>query len=424
MAAGFAERGVRYLRGDWTDFTRARRAGVAALPRPRFLLFVDADNWLDARFHAHCRAAMSDPRVGVAYATIRRVDAAGNLIRDDARDFDYHDLRRQNYADACALIRIETYEQAGGWQPAAFLTDWRLWLAATRAGWLMRLVPQALLHYREHGENMSGRGDNRSAHVGVMRAGMITTIITLFAGRAWQLGRYAEAIRGLVWDHENLRIVAVDNSGCVRFGERLLDTLRSTGVAFMIVCDNGTAIPELSAECFADHATARTQHPRALSAHLARLYALARSLMPAGTDFVWCLEDDIEPPAEALDQLCTGLWEHPSAGVVSGAVRSRFDGVLLAWNSFDPPVPVAVPPTGFLQIAGSGFMCSLFRRAVWDRIAFRPAPNWDDRHPYYDWAAALEVQRQGWQWLLSGSTRCRHWQADDTAIDVGGESTL
>ena len=419
VVAEFAAHGVRYLRGEWRDFTLARRAGVAAVPRTSFLLFVDADNWLDSRFHEHCRAAMCDPRVGVAYATIRRVDVAGNFIRDDARDFDHRELRRHNYADACALIRADTYEQAGGWQPAAFLTDWRLWLDVTRAGWLMQLVPQAILHYRQHGANMSARGDGRSAHVGVMRAAMITTIITLFAGRTWQLARYAEAIRRLAWDRGNLRIVAVDNSGCALFHEQLLHALAGTGVAFTIIRDDETAVAGLGTERFADAAPARTANARALSAHLARLYALARSSMPAGTDLVWCLEDDIEPSAEALHELCAGLWQHPDAGVVSGAVRSRFDGNLLAWTSFEPPVPVAVAPAGFMQIAGSGFMCSLFRRQVWDQIAFRSAPNWDNRRPYYDWAAACEVQRLGWMWLLSGATRCRHWQADGTAVEVG-----
>ena len=419
VAAEFAERGIRYLRGDWHDFTLARRAGVEALPRPRFLLFVDADNWLDPRFHEHCRAVMGEPRLGVAYATIRRVDATGNFLRDDAREFDYHELRRGNYADACALIRFETYEQTGGWRPAAFLTDWRLWLDATRAGWLMRLVPPAILHYREHGLNMSAFADNRAAHVGVMRAAMITTIMTLFAGRAWQLARYAEAIRRLAWDHAHLRIVAVDNSGSEPFYEQLRDALASTGVAFTILRDEGNALPDLTAEGFADHAPARTAHPRALSVHLARLYSLARASIPAGTDFVWCLEDDIEPPAEALEQLCAGLWMHHDAGVVSGAVRSRFEDVLLAWASFDPPVPVAALPAGYVPIAGSGFMCTLFRRQVWDQIAFRPAPNWDERHPYYDWAASMEVRRLGWTWLFSGDTRCRHWQADGTAIEAG-----
>jgi cellulose synthase/poly-beta-1,6-N-acetylglucosamine synthase-like glycosyltransferase len=40
IVAEHGGREVRYLRGEWRHFTTARRAGLATLPRTRFLLFV------------------------------------------------------------------------------------------------------------------------------------------------------------------------------------------------------------------------------------------------------------------------------------------------------------------------------------------------------------------------------------------------
>jgi hypothetical protein len=63
-------------------------------------------------------------------------------------------------------------------------------------------------------------------------------------------------------------------------------------------------------------------------------------------------------------------------------------------------------------------MCTIFRREVWDRIAFRASPFWNMNRSWYDWAASLEVARLGWKWLLSGSVRCLHWQKNGRALVV------
>ena len=84
QAPHYTARGVRYIRGEWRDFTRARLAGLASVRRPRFLLFVDADNWLPPGFHALLRAPMENPKLGVAYAAIRYIDEAGADLRQAA----------------------------------------------------------------------------------------------------------------------------------------------------------------------------------------------------------------------------------------------------------------------------------------------------------------------------------------------------
>lgn len=422
----YALRGVRYFRVECRNFTAARRSGLALLPRPRFVLFVDADNWLSPEFHAALRAEMRDPRIGVVYPTKARHTEAGAWYRDDAAAFDYHALRRRNFADACSLIRFEAYEQAGGWDDNDGLTDWLLWLRVTRSGWTMKHAPAARLNYRDHGENMNRQrraaGRDLVASVDVMRRGMVVTIVTLFSGREWMLDRFAAMLAALEWRKENLRIVAIDNANRAEFSRRLRVALESTGIPFVIIESASRVSDDLTASEFADDAPARSANNYALSEHLARLYALARENMPAATDLVWCLEDDITPPATALFDLCAGLYQHPKAAVVSGSVLSRFRNGLLAWSgSFAHPssVPTAPASGQYMPVLASGFMCSLFRRDVWDKLVFRPSPHWDSRrHPYYDWAAAAEVARFGRDWLLSGSVRCGHWQSSGECLTL------
>ncbi|MEQ1862008.1 MAG: glycosyltransferase [Chthoniobacteraceae bacterium] len=437
ICAQYAWRGVRYMRGEWRNFTQARRAGLAAIEhkvgRLRFLLFVDSDNWLSSSFHAQCREAMRDPHVGVAYAPIRyhREDGTPSGEPDRAEPFDYRRLRNQNFADACSFVRAEAYEQAGGWRDVVGPTDWLLWLMITRLGWTMQLAPAATLHYRRHSASMSQDFSRARSvtetNVRVMREGHAVTIVTLFSGRDWNLPRFIGSLAALDWPRENLRMVAIDNSRDAEFSAWLRRALPLTGIAHIVIEDDRAITPTHSAGEFADDRDARSRNAYALSAHLARLYARAREAMPAATDLVWSIEDDIDVPSDALDQFCRVLWEHRRAGVISGCVQNRFSSTLIAWAGNWPdyertekcaPFTVAPPPGAVAPLLNSGLMCTLFRREVWDEIAFRPAPMWNERRPYYDWAIGREVARLGWQWLLAGSIRCGHWQRDGTCLRV------
>lgn len=428
-------RRVRVLRGEWFDFTKARIAGLQAARDigARFLLFVDADNYLSSNFHEELLRGMESPRVGVVYPRICYFSDEGyQRPREDlARQWDYAQLRAGNFVDACALIRMEAYEQVGGWETVLTQTgptDWLLWLKISRYGWTLEPRFKAVLHYRRHGKNMGMRrgalGRDQEANEDVMRRGAMIAIVTLFSGRMWQLQRYSQALRNLRWQRENLRVVAVDNSRCPVFALKLREALCKTGLSFTIVHDAGQVIPSHSAAQLGDDAKARTANGYAMSAHLARLYARARQEIPAGADFVWCLEDDIEPPADALDHLTSALLFHPTAGAVSGCVQNRFSENLIAWRGewkgfvqSEKTFPVKAIPKAVQPILCSGMMCTLLRRNAWECIAFRPSPLWDKtRFPWYDWAAGFDLHRAGWEWLLSGRVVCGHWQANGQCL--------
>ncbi len=413
----YATRGVRYLRGEWKDYGDARMAGLAASPRTPFVLFVDADNALTRTYHEQLRAAMTEPSIGAVYGQILHFDDTGVLgLSPNVRDFDHDRLRQGNFADACSLMRREAFDQAGGWKRRDFLTDWMMWLDMTRLGWQLRHVPDAILNYRLHRDQMSNvRYGNWDLHVAPMRQSCMIAIVTLFSGRHWSLDRHFEWLSKLDWKRENLHIVALDNSNDPEFSRALKAHLVECGLAFSYVADHSQALEEVGAADFAGSRQHRSENSYTLAAHLARLYAVARQHVPTGADFIWSVEDDIEPPADALHHLCKGLFRYPKAGAITGCARSRFEDQWILWrgqNALKEP-----PKDGdYLPVDATGFYCTLVRRPVFEAIAFRPTRDWSLKNCAYDWAAMHDIVQSGWQVLASGSVRCRHWQADGSVL--------
>jgi len=417
VAQRFAARGVRYVRGEWKDYGAARMAGLAASPRTPLLLFVDADNSLSLTYHEQLHAAMNEPNIAAAYGQLLQFDETGTLgFSKSVREFDHASLRRRNLADACSLIRREAFDQAGGWKSCSFLTDWMMWLEMTRLGWRLQHVPGALLNYRLHGAQMSNRrAGNYDLHVMPLRESCMIAVVTLFSGRRWALDRHFEWLSQLDWKRENLHFVALDNSNDPEFSRALKARLADCGLAFSYVADRSSALADIDAASFAGSRQHRSENSYALAAHLARLYAVARQHVPSGADFIWSVEDDIEPPADALHHLCKGMFRFQNAGAITGCARSRFEDQWILWrdgNAFSEPPAVG----DYTSVDATGFYCTLVRRSVFDAIAFRPTRDWSLKNCAYDWAAMHDIVQSGWEVLASGSVRCKHWQADGACL--------
>lgn len=417
VAQRYASRGVRYVRGEWKNYSAARMAGLAASPRTPYLLFVDADNSLSRTYHEQLRAAMTEPNLGAVYGQLLRFDDNGTLgLSVNIRPFERHDLRRRNLADACSLVRREAFDQVGGWKAESFLTDWMMWLDMTRHGWELRHVPEAILNYRIHDEQMSNaRYGNWDIHVAPYRQSCMIAIVTLFSGREWALDRHFEWLAQLDWARDNLHVVALDNSNDPAFSQALKTHLAECGLAYSYVADKMRALDEVNAAEFAGSREHRSRNSYTLAQHLARLYAVARQHVPSGADFIWSVEDDIEPPADALHHLCKGMFRFPKAGAITGCARSRFEDQWILWRN--GKAFIQPPPTDeYTRVDATGFYCTLVRRPVFDAIAFRPTRDWSLKNCAYDWAAMHDIVQSGWEVLASGSVLCKHWQADGACL--------
>lgn len=424
---------LKLIRGEWADHVQARNHGVTAGRPTQFLLFVDADNWLDPEFHEKARKAMDDPQCGVAYGVLRRFDDASGEPRGNLHmSYNYNALRKENYVDTCSLVRQEAFDQAGWWRhtpDGRGLEDWALWLRITRLGWTM-VRTQAMFHYRMHEKSMSATtpGTHNRRNTACLKLNTTITIVTLMAGRSWALRQQVGAIKKLDWNKANLRWLCIDNSVSTKFNRELWDTyLTGFPIPVTVAIDGEHAVRNTPAHKLADSARLRSSNVYAINVHLARMYAQARGLCAADSDFVLCLEDDILPPPHTLTEMVHALQADRLAGVVSGCVQTRFSkkGHLLAWQGhwsdtgrMDHHEHVIDAPQGNIQVTAAGFMCTLFRRQVWDAIAFRPGPLWSRSNAFYDWAAAHEVERLGWRWLLCGGVRCVHLQSDGNNLHV------
>lgn len=418
ICRAYRDRGVMYLRGEWRDATIAQNIGVEHLPRSSYVVFVDADNILAADFHQQLLRAMKEPNIGAVYPSIQQFDARGFIGPNRfVKPYDYHAQRLDNMADTCSLIRREAFDQINGIMDNRWgMTDWLFFLRMTAYGWRLVHQPHATLFYRLHDSNMHlQRKDIHERHIGPLQKGCMVAVVTLFCGRAKMLPVHKRWVRALDWPRENLHFVAIDNSRNKAFGRRLRSHLTSLGCAYTYHADERSAAPAVPSRQLADERALRSRNAYQMNIHIARLYAVARQRVPSAADFIWCVEDDIEPPPNTLERFFIALYKHQQAGVVCGAARSRYEDRYVLWKNGQPLRQL--PPNGeFLPIDASGFFCTIFRRQVWDKIAFRPTRDWTTSNCAYDWAAASDIHRWGWQWLLAGNVVCKHWQPDGTWV--------
>jgi hypothetical protein len=261
----------------------------------------------------------------------------------------------------------------------------------------------------KHEKNLHVR--NRAT---VIHDAMLTTVITPLSGREWSLPLYEQWLRDLDWPVENLHVLAVDNSCSDAFHGSLRDILADSGWNHSIV--------RVNQHPFADEAErrdalqnrpARRKHAFRVSGQVARLWAIARERMPAATQMVATVEDDILPRSGWLLNLARGFINRLNAGMVSGAVPSRFyDGIIGAeW-------PAGEEQDGLLPVEHIGFGCAMFTRRAWDAAVFRC--DTASGEPNYDWHACCQIQRKGLGIWLDLRVQCEHHGAPVSAGDPVG----
>jgi glycosyltransferase involved in cell wall biosynthesis len=416
VTAKYAKSGVKYLRTEFRNYSAARNAGYRATPPTSHLLFVDADNWLADNYVECLRRGFRDANVGACYGNLLHCRNGQTLgLSKSVYAFRNGCLEHRNMADACSLMRRDTFEQVGLWPEAGdVMSDWSLWLRFQRMGWRMQFCPEAVLHYRVHEQQMSIKWRSKPWEIveAAPKESALFALVTLFSGRAWALPSYTRFLQDLRWNKRNIVLVAVDNSGSVEFGKKLEAMLHGSGCVHVRVPDAIRAVAGVPSEQFAADPRLRQQHNYQLAVQMARLYATARQFVPAAATHVWTIEDDIEPPPDALKHLMFGLYRFPQAGMVGGLARSRFGARWIAWDNGKPFE--APPPGEYKEATETGFLCALFPRSIWDALAFKPGPGVPAGNIAYDHTACRDIRNMGRKVLIAGSVLCKHWQQDGT----------
>jgi glycosyltransferase involved in cell wall biosynthesis len=162
----------RLRRGDRFDYVHtgmnrglARVRNLAAtLASTEWIVFLDADDWLDERYIERGEAWLRSHE-GIAVLTTDMT-----IVRGDRQvafrsrvPAGWTSLLARNTIVQTSFIRREVIAAVGGYDPGLVFEDWDFWVRVLKAGFRIGRLPGSHVFRREHGLNMSKVCDEREA---------------------------------------------------------------------------------------------------------------------------------------------------------------------------------------------------------------------------------------------------------------------
>ncbi len=144
---------------------------AAAAARTDWVVYLDADDWLDPRFVERAEARLKvAPGVDVLTTdmTIVREHQRRRVVRSRVPLY-WDELLARNTIVQTSLIRRSLVRQLGGYDESLDFEDWDFWIRALQAGARIARLPGPHVFRREHGQNKSKLCDERAAAAAVRR---------------------------------------------------------------------------------------------------------------------------------------------------------------------------------------------------------------------------------------------------------------
>ena len=138
---------------------------AAGLATTRWIMFLDADDWLDSRYVERGERWLADrAQVDVLTTdmTIMRDRRPARVVKSRLPTF-WNDLLERNTIAQTSFIRRSLVTELGGYDPSLDFEDWDFWIRALQAGKCFARLPGAHVFRREHGRNKSKLCDERAA---------------------------------------------------------------------------------------------------------------------------------------------------------------------------------------------------------------------------------------------------------------------
>lgn len=403
---GFVPSAWQRLTGRWSDPAGARDAGLRATTAP-WLVFLDADNALPHGYLSAAQRAIerAGRQVAIVYPDIQYTDYA--LTPRSVWSMpacDYWSLRQQNCVDTSSVWRREAIEIVGGWPHGEFLEDYILALLVTAGGWKAVPLegPPVLMREHDNGRRSAARRRTGPLLTHLWRARSLG-IVSLLAGRTSTFDRWRRFILTAELPPRT-SLYVVDNSGDRSFSRRAYDAAMSIAAERKLdhldFAVSGKPHPPHTHE---DYLTKRRH------LHVAQLYATA---LPRVTeDLVFTLEDDVEPPPDAIRKLGEDIG-YPSRGNI-GAVGAAYpsptypehvcaapgwDGWTgsISWRAL-PDVPLDVGCVG----GGATMWANWALRECAVHIQWELKLGWDG-------VLCAALRQRGYRVRLHGGVRCEH----------------
>lgn len=412
---------VEYLRvnvGNGKSGNPARNVGLKELADLPYLCFVDDDDMIPPNYlQCLLETLEKDCRLAAAYP---RMIFCGQSNRLWKHAWDKDRLGRTNLSGTPALIRTDALLQVGGWpifEPDELGTmpydDWALWRRLRDHGWRMKLAPVDYFYYRhDNGVCQSNaRANHRSQWRRTIDPLNLITIAIPFSGRAHLLDDLLDAVAAQTYPSEHIHLLFYDNSGDEAFQHRLQTWLleHPDYAGSLYFKDLRTAVAGRTARAVADAPLVegelgRRRFGRELNHHVGALWNRIGQL--AHTDLVWCLEDDVVPPPDALERLLDRM--NPTVDAVTAAYESRVvPNCCVAWtyeSLQSGRVRHLRRGAGVEAIGGCGFGCVLARRELFSAGPARSAGE----AVGFDCNFWLDLARRGGKVLMDWDVFCEH----------------
>lgn len=393
----------RCLTGNWRHPSGSRNAGVNATRAP-WLIFLDADNiapdgYLRAAEQAISRAG-SD--VGILYPDILySYENLEPIKLWQMPTWDYWGMRKQNCVDTSSVWRREAIEVVGGWPVGEYHEDYALALNITATGWKATRLDGPPIVMREH--QVGDRGERKRATLTAIWRARSLGIASLLAGRGSTLERWRRFLLTAALPPKT-GLYVVDNSGDPGFTQRVYNTCLSVAsqrkLSHFDIAVTGRPYKVDAGEAY----MTKRRH-----LHVAQLYA---ATLPRITeDLVLTLEDDVEPPPDAIARLGEqiGYPSRGNIGVVAAAYQSPVSStqVCAGWGSegWGNPISWQELPTQPIDVGCVGGGC-----ALWANWALRDCVAHVQWHRQLGWDGVLctALRHKGYRIQLHGGVRCQH----------------
>lgn len=130
---------------------KARNIGIAAA-RCHYYLNLDADNKIRPAYPIKAAEILDKhPEAGVVYSNLKYFGTRHDEIH--VGGFDACKLLASNYIDSCAIIRRQTWKDAGGYDEHEMLwEDWNFWHSVMKTRWQFFYLDETLFEYRVRNE--------------------------------------------------------------------------------------------------------------------------------------------------------------------------------------------------------------------------------------------------------------------------------
>ena len=349
----YAAKGVEYLRGQWHNVNAARNAGLFSTQSP-FLVFLESGDRLTTDYLEACHATLiRDKNTAIAYTD--SICPGGTEEPLTAPDiFDKTRFEHENFFTNGSMVRRSALIKVGGWNHGLRKNaEWITWRRILSEGYNAAKSITSYIHCSSF--NTTQASEQFAA-----------TLCLSLSGRTWMWPKTKTFLEQQTFPHKSIHLVIADTSQNEAFSAEVAHWAKQTDYAKVTVFPLQVGLKGLAQ-------ANRALHKEEVAAACCDIYNAFREYCTA--PWALLLEDDVEPPLNAFEQLISHYKEN--AVSIAALCHKRSDATLPIawyWDSENTPRDIA-HQRGVTSVGGNGFCCTAVRGEHMQNHSFRFGPE-------------------------------------------------